>query len=152
MKLKFNIRFRNMVVHTCWCIYFFELCGFDSNWKHSKCFWKKIGSGFEVKENMKIKEFKKGKIYFWRTYPNFSILFELKSVFQIIFEFDLVCIWIWIWKQNGKDLENGKSLFLLLGPKACFSFSSRRPTSSCSPSFPAYGPPRPKLQHRCPAA
>ena len=54
----------------------------------------KIGSGFEVKENMKIKDFKKGKIYFWRTYQNFSILFELKSVFQIIFEFDLVCIWI----------------------------------------------------------
>ena len=28
----------------------------------------KTRTGFEVKENMKIKEFKKGKIYFWRTY------------------------------------------------------------------------------------
>ena len=63
------------------------------------CFWKEIKNGFEEKEkkekeNLKIKEFKKGKIYFWRTYQNFPILFELKSVFQIIFEFDLVCIWI----------------------------------------------------------
>ena len=44
--------------------------------KTFKMLLEKIGSGFEVKENMKIKDFKKGKIYFWRTYQNFSILFE----------------------------------------------------------------------------
>ena len=28
------------------------------------------------KENFKIKEFKSCKIYFWKTYQNFSLLFE----------------------------------------------------------------------------
>jgi len=48
-----------------------------------KCFWK-MGLKIEFrkrKENFKIKEFKSYKIYFWKTYQNFSFLFELKSVF-----------------------------------------------------------------------
>ena len=40
INLKFIIRFSKTFVHTCRCICFFELCGFDSNWTHSKCFSK----------------------------------------------------------------------------------------------------------------
>jgi len=53
------------------------LSGFDLKLKKNdlNCFWKEIKNGFEEKEkkekeNLKIKEFKKGKIYFWRTYQN----------------------------------------------------------------------------------
>ena len=50
-------------------------------------------------------------------------MFELKSVFETLFKFDLAYIWIGF--ENKIEKEN--SLFLLLGPKAFFSFSSRSP-------------------------
>ena len=73
-----------MFVHTCRCICFFKLCGFDSNWKHSKCFWKKIRNGIEVKEkrekeNLKIKEFKKVVKFIFVSIPKFLIFICIKK-------------------------------------------------------------------------
>ena len=49
MKLKFNIRFRNMFVHTCPCIWFIWLRG----WKFKMveiAFANEVKNGFEIKE------------------------------------------------------------------------------------------------------
>jgi len=89
-----------MFVHTCRCICCFELCGFDSNWKHSKCFWKNR-NGIEVKEkkekgNWKIKEYKNVVKFIFENLPKFLIFnFFPKKIpqlykffyFQIFFSF-----------------------------------------------------------------
>ena len=106
IKLKFIIRFSNMFVHTCPCIWFIWLSGFDWKFKMVEiAFANEIKNGFErkKKENLKIKYFKKMcKFYFLRTYQKFSILFELKSAFQIIFKFDLFHVLNLVWIKKGK--------------------------------------------------
>ena len=70
--------------------------------KGLKCSWNEIKNGFEIKEKKirKIKEFKK---LFSENLPKIgSFMFELKSVFWIVFILDLVRIW------NGFELRKEK--------------------------------------------
>ena len=74
-----------MFVHTCPCIWCIWLSGFDRKIKMVKiAFANEIKNGFEEKEkkekeNLKIQVFlKRCKNYFWKTYQNFSVYFELK--------------------------------------------------------------------------
>ena len=74
-------------------------------------------------------------------------MFELKSIFEILFKFDLVYIWIGF--ENKIEKEN--SLFLYLGPKAHPGLSLSPALLHCLPrsAFAPGGPSRsPSLAHR----
>ena len=117
-----------MFAHTCSCIWCSWLSGFAWKLKTLKISFVNENS-FEVKEKKirKSKYFKSCKNLFLKTNQNFSFLFELKSIFKILFEFDEGSYLHLDWKKC-------KRVSLLLSPS--ISFQPRLQASPTLPLFP----------------